>query len=75
MVCPLPNPKNPLPYSMETSRNTGLATSQHLKILNLSLGRDLHKTCYNFYQYPKYRSHSRETLQNASNFHNFSNIE
>ena len=25
-----------------------------------------------FYQYPKYRSHSRETPQNTSNFHNFS---
>ena len=54
------------------SQNAGLATNQYLKILDPSLGRDLQKTCNGFYQYPKYRSHSRETSQNASNFHNFS---
>ena len=37
--------------------------------------RALHKTWYGFYQYPKYRSHSRETSQNASHFHNFSKLE
>ena len=40
--------------------------------LDPSLGGDLHKTWYGFNQYPKYRSHSRETSQNTSNFHNFS---
>ena len=50
----------------------GLATNLHLKILDTSLGGDLQKTLYGFYRYPKYQSHSKETSQNASNFHNFS---
>ena len=48
----------------------GLATNQHLKILDPSLGENLHKTWYGFYQYPKYWSHSKETSQKA--LHDFS---
>ena len=35
--------------SSDNSQNGGLATNQYLKILDPSLGVDLHKTWYGFY--------------------------
>ena len=50
------------------------STTNFSNFLDPSLGEDLYKTWYGFYQNPKYRSHSRETSQNTSNFHNFSKL-
>ena len=36
------------------------------------LGTDPLKTCYDFYQYPKYRSHPWDTSHNTSSHHTFS---
>ena len=52
-------------HSKGNSQNAGLATNQYFKILDPSQGET----------FTKYRSHSRETSQNTSNFHNFSNIK
>ena len=72
LICnPMFQISNPIPGGPS---QLSLDTNQYLKFSQpppLGWG-DLHKTWYGFYQYPKYRSHSRETSQNTSNFHNFS---